>query len=493
MKAPYSGLITSVFAQVASNQSPNESKSGGIGIFDFSVELRGHRAGSASGTIPSLPGAAVSRQIARTHNRGTTVGGTGGDKRRMHHIDLFQQPRGTAVAANATQATLQVDGTSVANGHYSAVESYILWTSGAAAGKTSRITGYVGGSRQLTYNSISPAPAAGDTYAIGILVTKDQYYHLVFKNEMSNPSVDFCSINAGSQFTNGTDPDKQTARNFTPFGLTPPRRSGVGWGDDTMYCLNSTSGTYPNENYSRREGMCGWFGFDYQVPNLGRVLYSPEVFDAGGNTSVWKLGTIGAGHRLRQRWTQRYAFTGRKLWIAIYYREGARPNANLTVELIKETGTGAGTVKTWSVAAAAAGVPPPDGDTSKVKEWAWNNQTDARVVDHIELDLGTNHEFEIGATYRVEMNSSTSTNRYYAWLGRHINSGLKYDNDLGATNYSATNRCGNFCAFRDDPASPGKPAKAEHKAGDAASWDNIDMYGTAGDPFVQLQMGFAAP
>ena len=70
---------------------------------------------------------------------------------------------------------------------------------------------------------------------------------------------------------------------------------GPFYGDFDNYVLEQSGGTYPNETYTRREGMLGWFGWDYDVIDVGQVKLSPQHFDFGGEVLLGHLryGTSG--------------------------------------------------------------------------------------------------------------------------------------------------------------------------------------------------------
>lgn len=485
--APATELLCGVLGQIASNQSPSESKSAGTGSVSLEFEFRGHRAASS----PSLPGAAMCPARTFTHNIGTTVGGSGGDQRRIHRWDFYTKPRGATTGGSTTTAVLAV-GSSAVDGHY--VGAIFRPSSGPLKGTEITVTAYNGSTRTITFATQAHAITSGVTYAIGVKVTAGTTYHLAIRNLEASPAAKYVSLNAGSTFTGGTGSD-QTARDFIPTGLTPPRRMGPFYGDFDNYVLEQSGGTYPNETYTMRNGMLGWFGWDYDVIDVGQLKITPQFFDTGGDSayggSVYKRVYIGGANndKARVRWKQvSAAFTARYLWLKLYYAAGARPNQPLSVLVFNETDLVS--VGSWTIDRAADGL-VNDSTLATINSWSPTNQNDSIYTDYVRLDLGENKTFDLGDVYRLELSSTATNARYFGWATRNPNAGMAVYDD-NSTALGINNRCGFWQAWREDPSNPGKIAYLEQKLG-AAAWAPLQMYGSETGINVQLIAAFEAP
>lgn len=484
--APATELLCGTYGQIASNQS-SESKSAGSGLCSLEREFRGHRAASS----PSLPGAALAPARTFTHNIGDNANGLNGDQRRIHRWDFYTKPRGTTTGGSTTTAVLAV-GSSAVDGHY--VGAKFRPKSGPLKGVKITITSYTGSTRTIGFATQASAITSGIDYAIGIEVTAGVTYHQAFRNLEADPAAKYVSLNAGSTFTGGTG-SGQTARDFGPGGLSPARRAGPFYGDNDCYVLEQSGGTYPNETYTRRAGMLGWFGWDYDVIDVGQVKLAPQFFDTGGDSanggSIYKRVYIGGsgGDRARVRWKQvGEAFTARYLWLKLWYAIGAKPNQPLTVEIYNETD--AVSVGTWTIAAANDGL-TVDTTLATINSWSTSNQNDDIFTDYTRLDLGSNKTIALDKVYRLELSCTATNARYYGWAIRNPNAGFKvYDDD--DPSLGLNNRCGLWQAWREDPASAGKVAYLEQKLG-AAAWTALKMYGGSVDKDVQLVAAFEAP
>ena len=480
--APATELLCGVYFQIASNQSASESKSAGTGNVSLAMEFRGHRAASS----PSLPGAVVAPERTFTHDIGTTVGGSGGDVRRMHRRDFYTQPRGTTTGGSTTTAVLALGSSSV-NGHY--VGAIFRPKSGPLKGVEITITGYTGSTRTITFATQASAITSGVGYAIGVKVTAGTTYHACIRNMEASPSTKHVSLNAGSSFTGGTG-SGQTAKDFIP-----SRTAGPFYGANDCYVLEQSGGTYPNETYTRREGMLGWFGWDYDVIDVGQVKLSPQHFDFGGDGnnggSIYKRGVVGgsAGARVRTRWKQvGGSFTARYVWLKAYYVIGARPNQGLTVDIQNESDNVS--VGSWVVGRAVDGL-TNDTDTSTINSWSPSNTNADIFADYTRLDLGADKTFTNGKIYRIELSCSSTNAPYYIWLGRNNNDGMQVYDDNDVT-MGLNNRNGLWQSWREDPDVAGRMAFAEQKTGSNA-WDGFKMYGSSIDRAVQMVVGFEAP